>query len=94
MRSFNSQFANPHGLLGRLAGTIMSFENRERNRWAISLLNLQQGDRVLEVGFGPGWAIQQMARIAVNGFVAGVDSSETMVQQAGRRNVDAIRRAG
>lgn len=91
MKSFMSQFGRPQGLLGRIVGVIMAYENRQRNRWAVSLLGIQPTDRVLEVGFGPGLAIEGIARLAERGFVAGVDFSEVMVQQARKRNSAAIR---
>jgi len=91
VKSFTSQFGNPTGTLGRLVGTIMAFENRERNAWAVSLLDVQPTDHLLEIGFGPGLAIQQMAALASNGLVAGVDQSAVMVQQASRRNAAGIR---
>lgn len=86
-----SQFAHPRGPIGRLVGMIMAYENRERNAWAVSLLKLQPADRVLEIGFGPGWAIAQVAELATNGFVAGVDHSDTMMQVATKRNAAAVR---
>jgi SAM-dependent methyltransferase len=89
-----SQFAHPRGLVGRLVGYLMTYENRERNAWAVSLLNVHKNDRVLEIGFGPGWAIQQMATLATAGFVAGVDHSEAMVQVATERNAAAVRAGG
>jgi len=65
--------------------------NRQRNSWAVSLLDVRPTDRVLEIGFGPGVAIAELADRAVQGHVYGVDHSEVMVQQAARRNVAAIR---
>jgi ubiquinone/menaquinone biosynthesis C-methylase UbiE len=64
--------------------------NRERNRWAVSLLDIQPRDRVLEIGFGPGLAVREIARLAVEGHVCGVDHSEVMVRQASRRNAQAL----
>ena len=46
---------------------------------------------LLEIGFGPGIAIQEFARRATNGLVVGVDHSEVMVQQARKRNAAAVR---
>ena len=57
MSFIKSQFGHPSGLLGRLVGAIMAYENRERNNWAVRLLNIQSRDYVLEVGFGPGLAL-------------------------------------
>jgi ubiquinone/menaquinone biosynthesis C-methylase UbiE len=86
-----SQFGHPRGLLGRLAGAIMAYENRERNHWAVAQLGIEPGDHVLEVGFGPGLAIQEAARLISGGLVAGVDASEVMLRQARRRNAAAVR---
>jgi ubiquinone/menaquinone biosynthesis C-methylase UbiE len=88
---FNSQFAHPEGWLGRLVGVILALKNRERNAWAISLLDIQPDDQVLEIGFGPGQAIQEAAKLTPNGFVAGIDLSDVMVGKASKRNAAAIR---
>jgi SAM-dependent methyltransferase len=85
-----SQFGRPRGLVGRLVGRIMARENRERNNWAVSLLNVQPADRILEIGFGPGLALQQISKQAKAGFVAGVDISAVMMSQASKRNSAAI----
>jgi hypothetical protein len=44
------QFGHPCGLPGRLAGWEMALRpsNRKRNAWAVSLLDVQPSDRVLE----------------------------------------------
>ena len=91
IKSFTSQFAHPKGWLGRLVGMILAIKNRERNAWTISLLDIQPGDQVLEIGFGPGQAIQEVVKLTPNGFVAGIDLSDTMVAQANKRNATAIR---
>jgi ubiquinone/menaquinone biosynthesis C-methylase UbiE len=86
-----SQFGHPRGLAGRVVGAIMAFENRERNAWAVRLLDVGPADRALEIGFGPGLAIAHLTRLAADGLVAGVDSSGVMVRQARARNAAAIR---
>jgi ubiquinone/menaquinone biosynthesis C-methylase UbiE len=85
-----SQFGNPRGPIGRLVGMIMAYENRERNAWAVSLLKVQAADRVLEIGPGPGWALERIAALAPAGLVAGVDRSQAMVQVATKRNAAAV----
>lgn len=65
--------------------------NQKRIRWTISLLDIKPDDRLLEIGFGPGFAIELISKIASEGFIAGVDHSEVMVQQAEKRNARAIR---
>lgn len=86
-----AQFARPTGFLGRVVGWILASRasNRRRNLWAVSLLDIQPHDRVLEIGFGPGVAIKEISRLAVHGYVCGLDHSKEMVRQAARRNAVA-----
>jgi ubiquinone/menaquinone biosynthesis C-methylase UbiE len=92
-RFLRAQFGRPTGLWGNLVGKIMTYRpsNQERIRWTISLLNIKPDDRLLEVGFGPGYAIELASKIASEGFIVGVDHSEVMVRQARKRNTKAIR---
>ena len=88
-----AQFGHPSGFWGQIVGWIMASRssNRRRNAWAVSLLNVQPRDRVLEIGFGPGIAIREMSQIAVEGYVCGLDHSARMLRQASWRNAAAIR---
>jgi len=53
-------------------------------------MDIRPGDHVLDIGCGGGMAIKRMAEIAIDGFVAGVDPSEIMVQQALRCNAATV----
>jgi SAM-dependent methyltransferase len=64
--------------------------NRKRNAWAVSLMDVQPSDRVLEIGFGPGIAVREIARRATRGQVVGIDRSAVMRAQAARRNAAAV----
>lgn len=81
------QFHHPRGVGGRVAGWVMAHRssNRRRNVWVVDLLDVQPDDRVLEVGFGPGIALGELAARANRGRVYGVDHSAVMVDRAGRR---------
>ncbi len=86
------QFGKPSGILGSFAGYIMATRssNIERNEWGISLLNIQPSDHILEIGFGPGVAIQKMCNSVTDGIIYGIDHSELMVKKASDRNRNAI----
>src|SRR6266498_4281155 len=86
-----SQFRKPSCLLGRLIGNGMARGNELEAHWTVDLLNIQPDMRVLEIGFGPGVAIQYAAQQAVQGYVSGIDYSKAMVQLARKRNVAAIK---
>ncbi len=85
-----SQFAAPHGPLGHAAGWLMARLNDEMNRLVIDQLDPRPEESVLEIGSGPGRALEMAAGRAAKGFVAGVDISDVMVAQAWRRNRAAI----
>jgi ubiquinone/menaquinone biosynthesis C-methylase UbiE len=93
IRAMVRQFGHPRGFAGRLAGWVMAHRgsNRRRNGWVVSLLDVRPTDRVLEIGFGPGIAVAELAGRATRGQVHGIDHSDVMVQQASRRNAAAIR---
>jgi SAM-dependent methyltransferase len=86
-----SQFGEPRGATGHVVGWVMSHRrsNVERSRWAVGLLGLGPGDRLLEVGCGPGVAVAAAA--AQGAHVVGVDRSSVMIGQAHHRNRRAVR---
>jgi SAM-dependent methyltransferase len=88
-----NQFGRPAGLPGALAGIIMAHRpsNRERARLTLERLDIGPGHCVLEIGCGPGVAVERAAELASEGLVLGIDHSEVMVRQARRRNEGAIR---
>jgi len=89
-RAIGRQFSCPSGLGGRLMGRVMEFINRAPNREAIASLEIEPSDVILELGFGPGCAIEILAAKAPLGRVYGVDPSEGMLASASRRNKHAI----
>ena len=91
-RDVIGQAHRPRGAAGRVTAWEMAHRpsNRQRNRWVVSLLDVQPAGRVLEIGFGPGVAIAELARAGA-GHVYGIDHSEVMLRQASRRNAAAIR---
>jgi cyclopropane fatty-acyl-phospholipid synthase-like methyltransferase len=80
------QFRRPRGPLGILAGRIMSnrSSNQQRSAWTVELLNLHPGDRVLELGYGPGLGIEAALAHRI-GTLVGLDHSDTMRKMATKR---------
>ena len=86
LNRFFRQFSGPSGLLGQVAGRLMARMNGPLNDWVVELLELSPRDRVLEVGFGPGLAVERIAARTGQGLVVGADHSELMWRHAARRN--------
>jgi SAM-dependent methyltransferase len=76
-----SPFAMPNGLLGRLAGRLMLWMSRQHD--VLDLLEVQRGEQVLEVGYGPGGLIRLLQRSAAK-RICGVDPSPEMRDLAAR----------
>src|SRR3712207_481783 len=87
------QFAKPTGNFGRFVGWLMSVKNNERVNWTFEKLNLRPSDILLEIGYGPGMTVEKVANNLTSGFIAGIDHSQIMLQQASRRNKKHIKNA-
>lgn len=85
-----SQFGKPSGIQGEQAGWLMAEVNRAMNVWTISLLGVTANENVLEIGFGPGVAVQELVDRSPAQFIAGIDHSEVMLAQATTRNARVI----
>lgn len=79
----------PQGILGRLGGRMMAID-RDLPAWVLDLLEVDPSDSVLEVGSGPGVGVELAAERAHEGWIVGVDPSETMLDMARQRNSEAL----
>lgn len=87
--SLPAQLEKPAGLVGRyLVRGWLEKGNAALNEFCLGCMQTRADDRVLEIGFGGGATIVELARDAE--FVAGVDFSEEMVEAARARNREAI----
>src|SRR6266511_688773 len=83
-RYLSHQAAQPHGPSGRLLARIWLRETAAVNDAAVDLLAPTAGERICEIGFGPGRTLARLA--AAGAHVIGVETSPTMLATAARRN--------
>ena len=76
------QLAKPEGEIGRAVGDYMSQHNAAVSAAAWRRLDLQRGDRLLEVGFGNGKLIPALLALQPELAYTGIDISETMLAEA------------
>lgn len=86
------QSARPRGFVGWLLGNIMRAETATANDLAVQLADIPPDAEVLDVGCGPGYAVQRVGERLVTGRVVGLDTSHAMVRLAARRNRRLIAR--
>jgi SAM-dependent methyltransferase len=87
----SNHYEYPQGIKGYIAGKRMAEQHRPENLWTAGLLDTQPTDHVLEIGFGPGLALEYLAPQLASGRLMGIDSSSMMVWMASWRNRNAIR---
>lgn len=87
-RPVTSPFAHPRGVLGRLAGRFMLWATKQDE--LLGLLRLRPGERVLEVGYGPGGLVRLLADRTEAAEIRGVDPSPEMCAEARRHNRRAV----
>jgi SAM-dependent methyltransferase len=85
-QGIGAQLRNPSGLWGRTVGSVMAFANAKPNTLAVAALRMREGESLLELGCGPGRALQGLLRLPHLARVIGLDWSEVMLAQASRRN--------
>ena len=87
-RHLSQQAARPRGPIGRLLARIWLRETAAVNDTAVDLLKPARGERICEIGFGPG---RTLARLAAAGAdIIGVETSALMLRTAARRNAGPI----
>lgn len=87
-RYLSEQAAHPHGPVGRLLAWNWLRETAAVNDIAVEILRAQPGERICEIGFGPGRTLIRLA--AAGAHVLGVDIAPDMLAVAGRRNAAVI----
>lgn len=82
------QFGNPHGFVGKVCCMIMNVINNAMYKKTVSLLDLSQNDKVLDIGYGNGYLLECIYKKSES-CLYGIDISEDMKIQASKRNIKA-----
>lgn len=90
MTHLRQQAGLPSGYVGRLLGRIMVWHNRQDYAWTLQRLSVKPGERVIEIGFGPGIGVRMLARRDESIDITGIDHSQEMLLMAAKRNRKAI----
>jgi ubiquinone/menaquinone biosynthesis C-methylase UbiE len=89
-KMIGQQFRQPQGWLGRWVARTMIKRNWKHYIRVIELLEIQDADKILEIGFGPGLAILLITQQNLKCRIQGLDFSELMWKKARRNNRAAI----
>ena len=72
MASAQHQAVEPRGPMGVVMGWLIERLNAAQNRATVEALDPAPGASVLEIGFGPGHALEMLSRKAPLALIAGV----------------------
>ncbi len=81
-----SQFKKPTGLFGIVTSNLMARGNKVNYDLLIQNLNIKPGDKILEIGYGPGVGITLIADACDSCVIHGIDFSKLMYRRATERN--------
>lgn len=94
MRRFSeyisSQFSNPRGVVGKICCMLMNLLNQAMYRKVLSVVSLAEQAKVLDIGYGNGYLIEQLYQ-NYHPDIYGIDISEDMKRNAEKRNQDAVK---
>ena len=84
---YSNQARKPSRIFGRLVmSRLFDKGNSPLNNFMKEMLSLNENDNVLEIGFGTGIVIFEMAEFVNKGIIEGIDFSDTMAAIAKKRN--------
>lgn len=80
------QCKNPRGRFGRFLAMAMNYGHSGLTRWGLSFIDITSDIDILDIGCGGGKTVKQLAAIATEGNVVGIDHSPDAVEVAGKKN--------
>ena len=83
--------SQPSGYADKFMSYLSPVKNKTITEWTIEQLNIRPYQHILEIGYGSGYTLQEVARKLKIGFLAGIDESIVRYRQAYRRNKKLIR---
>ena len=83
------QFRKPEGVLGSFISRLMAVGNRGAYKGIMKIMNLRGGERIFEIGYGPGDGIRMILSSTDCAF-RGIDFSPLMHARAAKRNLKYV----
>jgi len=85
----SSQFKSPKGLGGMIVTLIQNVANQKLYRTAVSEVNMREGEKLLDIGYGNGYLLKQLYKKQPVDMY-GIDISEDAMEMATKKNKRAV----
>jgi len=76
----------PSGFAAKIKNWATASQNKTISSWAVEQLRIQPYHHILEIGYGNGSTLNEVAKKLRIGFIAGIDESVDAYQQAYKKN--------
>ncbi|MBR5749465.1 MAG: class I SAM-dependent methyltransferase [Prevotella sp.] len=90
LKSLFTNCAHPKGRMGRAMLKFMNLCHAPLTNWGLSLVDIQDGWTMLDIGCGGGATLQRLLKRSQGAKVYGIDISEESVAKAIKVNADVI----
>ena len=80
-----NQLRKPDGFFGKIIAFLMEKGNREFYTKCFAELNIQTNNSIFEIGYGPGYGIEILAKEYNPKLISGIDFSTLMYRMASER---------
>ena len=90
LKSLFTNCACPQGRMGRAMLKFMNLCHAPLTNWGLSLVNIQDGWTMLDIGCGGGATLQRLLKRSQDAKVYGIDISEESVAKARQINADVL----
>jgi len=85
-RKMSQQLRKPAGFLGKITARLMEKGNSNIYEQLFKEMNIRDGELLLEIGYGPGYGIDEIVKRFNACVIYGIDFSELMFKSASQRH--------
>lgn len=90
LKTLFTNCAHPKGRMGRAMLKFMNLCHAPLTNWGLSLLDIQEGRTMLDIGCGGGATLRRLLKRSKGGMVYGIDISEESVAKARKVNAAVL----
>lgn len=90
LKTLFTNCAHPKGRMGRAMLKFMNLCHAPLTNWGLSLLDIQEGRTILDIGCGGGATLRRLLKRSKGGMVYGIDISEESVAKARKVNAAVL----
>lgn len=90
LKTLFTNCAHPKGRMGRAMLKFMNLCHAPLTNWGLSLLDIQEGRTMLDIGCGGGATLRRLLKRSKGGMVYGIDISEESVVKARKVNAAVL----